>query len=189
MSKTTEYIATYVHRRRRTTSGIFDADLHRKNWTDWELAAVFRVLGKNIAIRLPTADPDYRPSHLIFDRQRLTAKALLGGNLPESGAVTRVWSRPDTRRQKIDCFAVYRHRRSATALFDHGDSDVIACGPDLLLEYDLVAVFKVVWERDVMFRKSVVEVDDREWTAEELLNGEAEISGRVTLAWKRPAKG
>ena len=189
MSKTTKYIAAYVHRRRRTTSGIFDADLHRKNWTDWELAAVFRVSGKNIAIRLPSAAPDCRPSHLLFDRQRLTAKELLAGKVPESGAVTRVWSRPDTRRQSIDCFAVYRHKQSATAHFDHADSDVIACGPDFLRAYDLVAVFKVVWQRDVMLRKSAVEVDDREWTAEQLLNGEAEASGLVTLAWKRPAKG
>ncbi len=188
MSETTKYIGTYVHRRRRTTSGIFDADLHRKNWTDWELAAVFRVSGKSIGIRLPTADPDYRPSHLIFDREILTAKALLAGNVSGSGAVTRVWSRPETRRQRIDCFAAYRHKRSATAFFDHGDGDVMGCGPDLLVDYDLVAVFKVVWKRDVMLRESVIEVDDREWTAEQLLNGEAEISGRVTLEWKRPAK-
>ena len=130
--------------------------------------------------QLPPLAPTVRPAGV-------TAKDLLVGNVPESAAVERVWSRPDLRRQKIDCFSVYRHKQSATAHFDH-DSDAMALGPDLLHVYDLVAVFKVSWRphEDVYRRQAVVEVGDCAWTAQQLLDGEAEDSESVKVVWRRP---
>lgn len=188
----TRYFASYVHRRRRPKSGIFDADLYRKfNLDDWELAAVFCAAGT--LIEFDIALSDYKRSLVRVDGVQRTARQLLDSETATSGPFTRVWTRPPnlrTTRPYIDTgyCTVYENRRSGTLAFDRD-----AFGRHLLRDHDLLAVVKARGRRDLWFRftrpnheLSVLEADDHAWTAEQLLNGEAEDSGLAKLVWERP---
>lgn len=178
----TRCLAIYVHRRRRTTSGIFHEELHRKcNVEDWELAAVFRASGKNI--ELDPKRPENSPWRLAVDGEKRTARQLLAGDLPDSRAVRRIWDR--AWRSNWDYFAVYLRRNDGTVVFE---TDLRrSFGRELA--FDLEAVFHragtsawIAYGRPCGL-PSVLQTDDQEWTAEQLLNGDVPASTGVAKVW------
>ncbi|MYC99370.1 MAG: hypothetical protein F4X13_08900 [Gammaproteobacteria bacterium] len=177
----TRCLAIYVHRRRRTTSGIFHEELHRKcNVEDWELAAVFRASGEDI--ELDPKRPENSPWHLVVDGEKRTARQLLAGDLLDSRAVRRIW---DSRRSNLDYFAVYLRRDDGTVVFE---TDLRrSFGRDLV--FDLGAVFHragasawIAYGRPHGL-PSALQTDDEEWTAEQLLRGDVPASTGVAKVW------
>ena len=180
----TGYLAIYVHRRRRTTSGIFHEELHRKsNVEDWELAAAFRASGEHI--ELDPKRPENSPWHLEVDGEKRTARQLLAGDLPESRAVKRMWDR--SWRSNLDYFAVYLRRDDGTVVFE---TDLRrSCGRELV--FDLGAVFHRAGTSAWIAHgrpyglPSALRTDDEEWTAEQLLRGDVPASTGVAKVWSR----
>lgn len=188
MSETTKYFATYVHRRRRPASGIFDADLpFKKDYAgNWELAAVFGASGE--AIELDPRHPENRPSYLVVDGERRTAKQLLGGETLPS--VKRVWTKPTGSGPMTEYVEVYIERDYGTAEF--GGSAWCSRGSAIVpLHYDLVAIFKVIGRRDLWLnfnrpygKTPLIDLGDQKWTAQQLIDGQG--GDWITRVWPEP---
>lgn len=178
----TRCLAIYVHRRRRTTSGIFHEELHRKyNVEDWELHAVFRASGENI--ELDPKRPENSPWHLTVDGEKRTARQLLTEDLPDSRAFRRVWD--SSRRSNLDYFAVYLRRDDGTVVFETD----LRRSFSRALAFDLGAVFhRAGTSAWIAYGRphglpSVLQTDDQEWTAEQLLHGDVPASTGVAKVW------